>query len=51
MQVGSADNLNDNQSTFMVEMLEMANILKEATPRSFVGITEAIGCSDVNICR
>lgn len=26
----------------MVEMLEMAAILKEATPRSFVGITEMI---------
>ncbi|KAI9794185.1 MAG: hypothetical protein M1816_006110 [Peltula sp. TS41687] len=39
-RVGSADNLTDNQSTFMVEMLEMANILKEATLRSFVIVDE-----------
>ncbi|KNG49626.1 dienelactone hydrolase [Stemphylium lycopersici] len=35
-RVGSADNLYQDQSTFMVEMLETAQILKEATPRSFV---------------
>lgn len=39
-RVGSADNLYQDQSTFMVEMLETAQILKEATPRSFVIMDE-----------
>lgn len=39
-RVGSADNLFLDQSTFMVEMLETALILKEATPRSFVIMDE-----------
>ena len=39
-RVGSADNLYDNQSTFMVEMLETAAILRQATPRSFVIMDE-----------
>lgn len=39
-RVGSADNLYSDQSTFMVEMLETANILKNATPRSFVIMDE-----------
>jgi DNA mismatch repair ATPase MutS len=39
-RVGSADNLYEDQSTFMVEMLETAQILKEATPRSFVIMDE-----------
>ncbi|KAF4976353.1 hypothetical protein FZEAL_6973 [Fusarium zealandicum] len=41
-RVGSADNLYQDQSTFMVEMLETAQILKQATPRSFV-IMDEIG--------
>ncbi|KAF5981230.1 hypothetical protein FCOIX_4355 [Fusarium coicis] len=41
-RVGSADNLYRDQSTFMVEMLETATILKQATPRSFV-IMDEIG--------
>lgn len=41
-RVGSADNLYRDQSTFMVEMLETAQILKTATPRSFV-IMDEIG--------
>lgn len=41
-RVGSADNLYRDQSTFMVEMLETAQILKSATPRSFV-IMDEIG--------
>ncbi|KAF7559782.1 hypothetical protein G7046_g4371 [Stylonectria norvegica] len=41
-RVGSADNLYRDQSTFMVEMLETAQILKHATPRSFV-IMDEIG--------
>ncbi|GAB7364173.1 hypothetical protein MBLNU230_g4724t1 [Neophaeotheca triangularis] len=39
-RVGSADNLFHDQSTFMVEMLETAEILKQATPRSFVIMDE-----------
>lgn len=39
-RVGSADNLYRDQSTFMVEMLETAQILKQATPRSFVIMDE-----------
>ncbi|KAF2464075.1 DNA mismatch repair protein MutS [Lindgomyces ingoldianus] len=39
-RVGSADNLYQDQSTFMVEMLETAQILKDATPRSFVIMDE-----------
>ena len=39
-RVGSADNLFQDQSTFMVEMLETATILKNATPRSFVIMDE-----------
>ncbi|KAF2281282.1 uncharacterized protein EI97DRAFT_368154 [Westerdykella ornata] len=39
-RVGSADNLFQDQSTFMVEMVETAQILKEATPRSFVIMDE-----------
>ncbi|KAK2601718.1 MutS protein 1 [Conoideocrella luteorostrata] len=41
-RVGSADNLYRDQSTFMIEMLETAQILKQATPRSFV-IMDEIG--------
>ncbi|KAL7909201.1 muts domain V domain-containing protein [Trichoderma velutinum] len=41
-RVGSADNLYHDQSTFMVEMLETAQILRQATPRSFV-IMDEIG--------
>ena len=39
-RVGSADNLFRDQSTFMVEMLETAAILKLATARSFVIMDE-----------
>ncbi|KAI0008026.1 muts domain V [Xylariaceae sp. FL0662B] len=41
-RVGSADNLYRDQSTFMVEMLETAQILRGATARSFV-IMDEIG--------
>ena len=41
-RIGSADNLYQDQSTFMIEMLETANILNKATPRSFV-IMDEIG--------
>jgi len=36
-RIGSADNVYNHQSTFMVEMLEVADILNQATERSFVG--------------
>jgi DNA mismatch repair ATPase MutS len=39
-RVGSADNLYQDQSTFMVEMLETAEILRQATSRSFVIMDE-----------
>lgn len=39
-RVGSADNLYADQSTFMVEMLETAHILRAATPRSLVVMDE-----------
>ena len=39
-RVGSADNLFKDQSTFMMEMLETATILNQATPRSFVLVDE-----------
>ena len=41
-RVGSADDLFRNQSTFMVEMMETASILNEATPQSLV-IMDEIG--------
>ncbi|KAL8774744.1 MAG: hypothetical protein Q9209_000683 [Squamulea sp. 1 TL-2023] len=41
-RVGSADDLFRDQSTFMVEMLETAQILNQATSRSFV-IMDEIG--------
>ena len=41
-RVGSADNLFKDQSTFMMEMLETAAILNQATNRSFV-IMDEIG--------
>ena len=39
-RVGSADFLFRGESTFMVEMLEMARILRHATPRSLVLLDE-----------
>ncbi|GBC01867.1 hypothetical protein RclHR1_04360012 [Rhizophagus clarus] len=41
-RVGASDNLYEDQSTFMVEMMETANILINATPKSFV-IMDEIG--------
>ena len=39
-RIGAADNVFQDQSTFMVEMLETAHILRRATPRSFVIMDE-----------
>ena len=39
-RIGAADDLFRNESTFMVEMLETANILREATDKSFVIMDE-----------
>ncbi len=41
-RIGSSDNLARGQSTFLVEMIETANILKNATNRSFI-IMDEIG--------
>ncbi len=39
-RVGSGDVIAKNQSTFMTEMIEMSNILHNATNRSFVILDE-----------
>ncbi len=39
-RIGAADNLSRGQSTFMVEMNEVANILIHATPRSLIILDE-----------
>lgn len=35
-RIGSGDNIAKNQSTFMTEMIEVANILNNASKKSFV---------------
>lgn len=39
-RVGASDDLSMGQSTFMVEMAEVASILKDATPKSLVVLDE-----------
>lgn len=39
-RIGAADNLSRGQSTFMVEMVEVANILQNATQRSLIILDE-----------
>ena len=39
-RVGASDDLTSSQSTFMVEMIEVANIMHNATPRSLLVLDE-----------
>ncbi len=39
-RIGASDNLSQGQSTFMVEMMEVAHLLKKATPKSIVILDE-----------
>jgi DNA mismatch repair protein MutS len=39
-RIGASDNLTRGQSTFMIEMTEMAEILKNASPRSLIILDE-----------
>ncbi len=39
-RIGASDDLSAGQSTFMVEMTEMANILRHATPKSLLILDE-----------
>ena len=39
-RIGASDDLSSGQSTFMVEMNEVANILRQATPRSLLILDE-----------
>ena len=39
-RIGSSDNINQNESTFMVEMIEMAYILNHATTKSLIILDE-----------
>ena len=47
-RVGASDDLSMGQSTFMVEMMEVATILKEATSNSLVILDEHI--ADKSLC-
>ena len=39
-RIGASDNISKGQSTFMVEMLETSNIIKNADEKSFIILDE-----------
>jgi len=53
-RIGAKDDLFRDRSTFMVEMLETAEILKHATPRSLVSLSPLLPSpgvdSKIDVC-
>ena len=44
-RVGASDNIAGGESTYLVEMHEMANILNNATPHSLILLDEVLSLS------